>query len=611
MAGEQQFTPEAAQAVVKIISEPETHIIAATPAEQILEAARKKYSTGQSEDSLKVISGEVVPYTQKDVERVLQWNLSSERDATTGEKKDPTNGNEKKRFADSKKLAESTRAFIENGTIDATLRVPIINFLARNSPAVADVIASMRATSGDVDVFVDSLIKTPGFRENLRTLFIDRLNPTKRLTQESTVKQIELDIANLTAQLGTEVTQTQIDGAQTALDVAKAALTPHTAELLQLQSKTVRYQELTNEMSEIKREMRKYEGQGKPLESQRSALSTEKAGLNATTDATRITAIDAEIKNIEKNQAYANYTTRKAEVAEHAALTTEIAALQTTLEPVQNDITKKQDALNALLEKQKSNITPQKKAELQAQINNKKGELADAKTMLEAEMIKFYQEVTHMSADAMEKHLNGAFAKVKEMWKEEAAAQAAKDTTEEGKKAALALEKVQNLWKTQTTKGKLTFFKPDKDKAMVILDEAFKAGGAENIAVYLETKTPAELGITPEEHVALKEKLKDPTFRKTQSEGLAKQALADYLIAGGKLNGDLVKSLATTDFGKALLTEARSKADAAMQLYKDQFGKGMLDKSTRFGEFLKGNWWKFGIGILLLLIILGISKAHG
>jgi len=67
--------------------------------------------------------------------------------------------------------------------------------------------------------------------------------------------------------------------------------------------------------------------------------------------------------------------------------------------------------------------------------------------------------------------------------------------------------------------------------------------------------------------------------------------------------------LATTDFGKALLTEARAKADTAMQQYKDQFGKGVLDGGTKFGEFLKSNWWKFGIGIIALLIILGIISA--
>ena len=601
---EAQFTPEAAKAVVGVVAHPEVAVTGTTAADRILEAARGKHLAGQSEDSLKVISGEVVPYTEKDVERVLLWNLSSERDATTGEKKDPTNINETQRFTDSKKLVESAREFIETGVIDSTLRIPILNFLVRNSPAVGDIIRATASAGGNVNDFVDGLMKTPGFREDLRTLFIERLNPTKRLTQEQTVKNLELDIANLQAQLGIEVTQVQIDAARTELDTAKAALIPHTADLLQLQSKTVRYQELTDEMSEIKREMRKYEGQGRPLEAQKIALLTEKGSLNAATDAARITTIDTEIKNIEKNQAYANYTTRKAEITEHTGLTSEIATLQITLEPFQHEITKKQDSLNALLEKQKSNIIPQKKAEVEAQINKKRGDLADAKTLLEAEMMKFYQEVTHMGQDAMEKHLNSAFASLKTMWKEEATKQAAKDTTEEGKRAALAVEKVQNLWKTKTTKGGLTFYKPDKNKAKTILDEAFKAGGGENIAVYLETKRAAELGITTEEHTALKEKLKDPDFRKVQSEGLAKQALADYLLAGGRLNKDLVNSLATTTFGKALISEG----EAALQKHKDQIGKGLISDG-KVGEFMKGNWWKFGIGIIALLILLGIMSA--
>ena len=308
---EAQFTPEAAKAVVGVVAHPEVAVTGTTAADRILEAARGKHLAGQSEDSLKVISGEVVPYTEKDVERVLLWNLSSERDATTGEKKDPTNTNETQRFTDSKKLVESAREFIETGVIDSTLRIPILNFLVRNSPAVGDIIRATASAGGNVNDFVDGLMKTPGFREDLRTLFIERLNPTKRLTQEQTVKNLELDIANLQAQLGIEVTQVQIDAARTELDTAKAALIPHTADLLQLQSKTVRYQELTDEMSEIKREMRKYEGQGRPLEAQKIALLTEKGSLNAATDAARITAIDTEIKNIEKNPEFPKLTLLK------------------------------------------------------------------------------------------------------------------------------------------------------------------------------------------------------------------------------------------------------------------------------------------------------------
>lgn len=610
MVGETQFTPEAAKAVVGVVANPEVIVIGTTAADKILETARGRYLAGQSEESLKVISGEVVPYTDRDVNRVLLWNLSSERDAATGEKINPTNSNENIRLTYAKTLAESARKFIENGHIDAGLRTPLISFLTRNSPAVADVIAEMHRAGGDVNAFVDGLMQTPGFKENLRTLFIERLDPTKRLTQEETVKQLELDIKNFEAQLGTEVTQDQIGNAKSDLDKAETDLESHPTELLQLKSKNVRYQKLTNEMSEMEALVRRHEGLGKQFEQQRADLLTQRAGLDATTDATKIAQIDADIKKIESKPDYANYVENRNKIAEHTTLEGEIANLQTALGPLQKEITRKQEYLNTLLEKQRSNnITPQKKAELEAQISKKRGDLADAKTLLEAEMIKYYQEVTHMPADAMEKHLNSAFSKVKEMWKEEATKQAAKDTTEEGKKAALAVEKVTHLWKKAVTKGGLTIYKPDKNRAKFILNEAFKAGGGENIAIYLETQTHTALGLTVAEHVTLKAKLKDPEFRKAQSEGLAKQALCDYLIAGGRLNGDLVKSLATTDFGNALLTDARAKADTAIQQYKDKFGKGVLEGNTKFGNFLKENWWKFGIGIIALLILLGIITA--
>lgn len=615
MAGEQQFTPETAKAVVGVVARPEVAVTGTTTADQILEAARARHLTGQSEDSLKVISGEVVPYTEKDVNRVLLWNLSSERDATTGEKINPTNPNEDKRFSDSRVLTESVRKFIENGSIDPTLRTPLIRFLERNSPAVADVIADMRAAGGNVDAFVEGLMKTPGFRENLRQLFIERLNPTKRLGQEATVKQLELEIANLRAQLGIEVTQAQVDAARSDLDTKKAALIHLSAKMIQLEAKTARYQELTNEMSEIKSDLRKYEGVGKPLAKERADLLVEKSALYPDNDMDRIIAIDKRVREIDKNSNYLNYSSRKAEVDEHTSLMGEIAALKTTLDPIQQEINKSKEQLDALLERQKSNITPQKKAEIEAQIKKKTGELADAKTLLEAEMMKFYQEVTHMPADAMEKHLNDTFGKLKTMWKEEATKQAEKDSTEQGKLAASGVDKLTAWWKTKAKRGKFEYYKGDKAEIEDVLKEAFKPGGADNLVKFFEGQTDANLKaaipeLTDGEITAVRAKFKDDAeFRKVQGEGLAKQALADYFVAGGRLSGDLVKSLASSDFGRSLLTEARTKADQMLQVYKDQFGKDVLDKgTTRFAEFLKKSWWMWGIGILVIFLILAMAN---
>jgi len=612
MAGETQFTPEAAKSLVGVAANPEASITGTTTADLILKATAARQSAGQSEEALKVIAREALPHKKEDVERVIVWNLSSERDPTSQTKITPTNADESRRVNDSKTGDEAIRILVERGTINAAFRDKITTFLETNSPVVGDVIRTMRADGGDVNVFVEGLMKTPGFKKFAMELHSLRLDPTKRLSQEITVQNLELDIANLQAQLGTEVTQTQIDTARTELDTAKAALTPHTAEQIQLQTKTAQYQELTNEMSQIKKELRIYKGEGEPLATELSALEIERASLDSVTDAARISAIDTKTQAIRKNGKYLKYASLKGEMDQHASLVGEIAGLQISLEPFQQEITKKTDTLNALLEKQKSNITPQKKAEIEAQINQKRGQLADTKTQLEAEQMKFYRDATHIGEDAMEKYLNETLNGLKTIWKEEATKQASKDTTEEGKLASLAIDKAYNtLCKKTETKGNLTFFKPDKTKAKNILNEVFKAGGAENIALYLEGSTHATLGITAAEHTALKEKLKDPDFRKAQSEGLAKQALADYLIDGGRMNGDLVKSLATSDFGKTLLTEARAKVDTAMSQYKDQFGKGVFDNSTRFGEFLKSNkWWLIGPAILALLIALGFMAAR-
>ncbi|KKQ24994.1 MAG: hypothetical protein US38_C0001G0019 [Candidatus Roizmanbacteria bacterium GW2011_GWC1_37_12] len=609
MAGEQQFTPEAAKAVVGVMAHPETAVTGTTTADKILEAARSRYQVGQSEASLEVIARKTLPHKKEDVDRVALWNLSSARDLTTQEKTNPTNTDESRRFDESKSEDEAVRSLVEEGTIDAAFRTKITTFLETNSPIVGKVIEEMRASGGNVDNFVDGLMKMPGFKKLAMEFHTARWDPTKRLTQEAAVQNLELEIAKLSAQLGTEVTQIQIDAAETELDNANTALTPKTAELIKIKSKTDKLKDLEDEMKTTKEMFNKNKGVGGALEAQKNDLLLRRGGLDATTQQDQIDIIDQQIKKIDATPAYANYIKAQADIAEYNALPAEIAALQITVEPLQKQIIKKQNALDALLEKQKTNNTPQKKAEIEAQIKQKQGQLADAKTLLEAEQMKFYREVTHIGEDAMEKFITDSLNGVKTIWKEEATKQAEKDKTDQGKTAALAIEKAQNhLWKTAKTKGKLTFYTPDKNKAQTILNEAFKAGGGENIAVYLETKTPVELGITVDEHVALKEKLKDPEFRKVQSEGIAKQALCDYLIAGGRLNGDLVKSLATTEFGRGLLSEARTKADEAIQKYKDQFGKGVLDKGTKFAEFLKKSWWMWGIGILALIIFLTMNK---
>lgn len=608
MVGETQFTPEAAKQALNIVHSPDTAI--SGTANPVLEAAQKKFAAGQVEDSLKVLSGEVVPYTDKDVERVLIRNLSTKRNSTTQEKEAPTSGNEKTRFDDSKKETTVVIKFLEQKIADPAFITKMRTSMQGSGP-YSDILNAM-GDDTTRDAYVADFMKTPGFRENLRQIFITNYDLNKKLNSEGTVSGLELEIAKLSAQLGTEVTETQIDDAKSDVNTAETNLESHPTEILQFRTKSKRYQELTDKMSKIKETHDNSEGLGIQFEKQRTDLLTERAGLDLTTPGgtTRQAQIDAEVKKIESKSDYANYTKSKKEIAEHSTLETEIAGLQTTLGPLQKQLASKQEYLTSLLEKQKTNITPQKKAEIDADIMSKKGQLADAKATLEAEMIKFSRDVTHMGEDAMEKYVNGALSNLKNIWKEEATSQAAKDTTEEGKLAGLAIEKAYNkLCKTSTKKGELTFFKPDKSKSKILLDEALKAGGGENIAVYLETKTPVELGITAEEHTALKEKLKDPDFRKVQSEGLAKQALADYLIAGGRLNGELVESIATSDFGKALISEGRAKAEAASQQKKDLIGKGVLDKSTRFGEYLKGNWWKYGIGIIALLILLGIIST--
>ena len=363
---EAQFTPEVARGLVGVAANPEAPIAGTTTADLILKATAERHSTGQSEEALKIIAKEALPHKKEDVDKVVIWNLSSERDATTKAKKTPTDADEIRRVNDSKTEDNAVRNLVENGVIDAGFRDKLTAYLEMNAPMVSDVIQNIRTTGGDVNAFVEGLMKMPGFKSKAMELHTQRLDPNKRLTQETRVQDLQVEIDKLTAKLASQVTQVEIDTARTDLETAETALESHPADLLQYKAKSTRYQELTNEMPEIKKTLKKHEGLGKQFEQQKADLLTERGGLDPVTGATRIAQIDAEIKKIESKPDYANYTNSKNEIAEHVTLETEIAGLQTTLGPLQKDVTKKQEILTALQEKQKTNSSPKEKAAIEA-----------------------------------------------------------------------------------------------------------------------------------------------------------------------------------------------------------------------------------------------------
>jgi len=118
----------------------------------------------------------------------------------------------------------------------------------------------------------------------------------KDYLQEQTVKNLELDIANLAAQLGDEITQAQVDTARTDLDTAKQQLTPHTAELIQLQVKSKRLQDLTDEIKSTKEIFTKKQGSRQCFRSWQNDLLTQRTALDAATQQDQIDVIDLKIK---------------------------------------------------------------------------------------------------------------------------------------------------------------------------------------------------------------------------------------------------------------------------------------------------------------------------
>ena len=107
---------------------------------------------------------------------------------------------------------------------------------------------------------------------------------------------------------------------------------------------------------------------------------------------------------------------------------------------------------------------------------------------------------------------------------------------------------------------------------------------------------------------------KNPEFRHKVGLSLGAEALSDYLIAGGRMNRDMVLGLVGSPGGQELLAEAQTRRAAIEKSLSDTERGilGNLDKlkdNKTTTEFLKANWWKYGLGLILLLLLLLGGKA--
>jgi len=127
--------------------------------------------------------------------------------------------------------------------------------------------------------------------------------------------------------------------------------------------------------------------------------------------------------------------------------------------------------------------------------------------------------------------------------------------------------------------------------------------------VVKDENTLQRYGLTKEEANAILAKKNDPEFVKTVGQNLAKKILADCLLSGGRLSRDDIFAFADTKWGRSIIEDGRRLYEDQRKFLEEQLGKGVLTalyelkEGKTTAEWLKGNWWKFGGRILLILLV--------
>lgn len=610
------------QEAVKVVAESyNVNVPAIRPAANtIAEASGKQFRAGNADTALRMVSGDMVPHTEEDVNRTLLHNLSSERDVATGTKKLPNTGTEeRRRLDDAKTVVEATRVFIEKGTIDPTLQTKIETYLSHNSPVFREIFSA--ANTAEKKALVKRIVEDPGFRDTLRRNFTEALDPKKRLTQEDVVRRIEEELATMESKLEGQVSPRALTAAKNKLAQAETNWAANRSRILELETKEKTFAEQTALIPQVNQERMKLQIQLNPTLIELQSKRTELASLQSSNPQDpRVAQLQGEISATEARNDYRRYQSLVQFADSTTVLSQEINTLQGQILPVKQELDRATQELNSLNEKAGGAVSPQEKKLIEAQIQQKRVEIADAKALLEGEMIQFYRDVTHMPEDAVESYMNETFGRLRTLYQEEGKAAKDKETT----LAESAANKASNvLWKTTRHSGRRDMDFRKIDRTMIKTHvQTFLELGSEGLANMVQTeitlRTAIALtagGLTVEERDAFVQKMTtDPEYKAKVGKQLGAEALSDYFVAGGRLNRDMMLSIVGSPGGQELLAAAQERRTTIEKsLSETERGiLGNLDKlkgNRTNAEFLKANWWKFGLGLILLLLILLGGKA--
>ena len=188
---EAQITPEAVKQLAEGIGEG----ILPTGASPAVRGALEAFYNGQAEKALEFVAGVTIPFGKEEAEQTLIENLAGLDHVLI--QRITTN-------------ADMIREYLDNpqGKIPDELINMATSFLSK-IPAYRDLILDQQgqydpAKAKEIASF---LLRNPQVREKIRELYVGRLDPAKRLTNESKVNELKQDIERIKAELNWDLEQ--------------------------------------------------------------------------------------------------------------------------------------------------------------------------------------------------------------------------------------------------------------------------------------------------------------------------------------------------------------------------------------------------------------------
>lgn len=618
----------------------------------VVKGAAEAHRAGDYETSLKVLAGDAVPFTAKDIDAGLTDRFGSriESGPKAGHKEPAKSGVDAKRTTDSKSVAERGRKYIEGDKASVDAVVPEIqSFILNNSELLRDVIdqaVAESAAAGGTPLSKEAVAKkmaqqiagSDRYRELFREQYVNRLDPSRKIEGEAEVRRLKTELAKMEGELvgsfdKKELMQAQADHAdQMKVWAAQTDADKYFDNYKVVNRLGASYDSDTDIVNEYAASSTAIVEEIGKLESLREAPHTGGARApRAFGDAEAKRLAELQDKRGIANAAQGRINAVNAAKTQMTTLETDNPSLKVEREKAEQ-LAERVQTLATKARSGGEEITSARRIELEAEIAEARIQLADAEYAYDSAKAQAARDIVRMPQDAAGTYMQEVFEDLKSKW----ATEAENSKSAEEETFNFAKDKLTHAWKTKEASGKkskIKVWKTDKMKAEGVVSSYLEGGasalggewmrrGLVNIGpggklrMAPDADLATKFGLTPAEAASLRSKFgADPTsgeFTKDQfdaffasnSEQFVSMAVSDYLGAGGKLNKNILRAFTETAAGTSMIENAIAHSSDAKERINALAGRDVIGGEGIKAWFAEHGKTKNGLKVLAMIALL-------